>query len=317
MKIKVSNVNTPNWREVTVRSSVPAELEKLSEMARNVWTLWNYEATDLFRSLDPALWKEVGQNPVLLLERMNFDKLEALATDKLVLKRMNDVYAKFRDYMDVEPDSKRPSVAYFSMEYGLNHVLKIYSGGLGVLAGDYLKEASDSNVNLCAIGEIGMDLYWDKTYLKEQQIVFERQVRWALEYGLPVVIHCREAFDYIYDILKPYKTSSLRGIFHSFTGTREEAFRMLEFSNFFIGINGVVTFKKSGLPEVLQNIPLERIVLETDSPYLTPVPNRGKRNESANVKDTLLKVAEIYGNSPEEIGRITSENALKVFGMLK
>lgn len=92
---------------------------------------------------------------------------------------------------------------------------------------------------------------------------------------------------------------------------------MLEFSNFFIGINGVVTFKKSGLPEVLQNIPLERIVLETDSPYLTPVPNRGKRNESANVKDTLLKVAEIYGNSPEEIGRITSENALKVFGMLK
>lgn len=152
MKIKVSNVNTPNWREVTVRSSVPAELEKLSEMARNVWTLWNYEATNLFRSLDPALWKEVGQNPVLLLERMNFDKLEALATDKLVLKRMNDVYAKFRDYMDVEPDSKRPSVAYFSMEYGLNHVLKIYSGGLGVLAGDYLKEASDSNVDLCAIG---------------------------------------------------------------------------------------------------------------------------------------------------------------------
>lgn len=140
-----------------------------------------------------------------------------------------------------------------------------------------------------AIGEIGMDLYWDKTYLKEQQIAFERQVRWALEYGLPVVIHCREAFDYIYDILKPYKTSSLRGIFHSFTGTREEAFRMLEFSNFFIGINGVVTFKKSGLPEVLQNIPLERIVLETDSPYLTPVPNRGKRNESANVKDTIIK----------------------------
>ena len=168
-----------------------------------------------------------------------------------------------------------------------------------------------------AIGEVGMDLYWDKTFLNEQLYVFEKQIEWALEYRLPIVIHSREAFDYIYDILKPYKTSSLRGIFHSFTGTREEAFRMLEFSNFFIGINGVVTFKKSGLPEVLQNIPLERIVLETDSPYLTPVPNRGKRNESANVKDTLLKVAEIYGNSPEEIGRITSENALKVFGMLK
>ena len=192
-----------------------------------------------------------------------------------------------------------------SVDAGYEKELAVVAGHLAMLDG------------YVAIVEIGMDLYWDKTYLKEQQIAFERQVRWALEYGLPVVIHCREAFDYIYDILKPYKTSSLRGIFHSFTGTREEAFRMLEFSNFFIGINGVVTFKKSGLPEVLQNIPLERIVLETDSPYLTPVPNRGKRNESANVKDTLLKVAEIYGNSPEEIGRITSENALKVFGMLK
>ena len=168
-----------------------------------------------------------------------------------------------------------------------------------------------------AIGEIGMDLYWDKTFLKEQQIVFEQQIQWALEYKLPIVIHCREAFDYIYNVLKPYKASPLAGVFHSFTGTLEEALRILEFSNFFIGINGVVTFKKSGLPEVLRNIPLERIVLETDSPYLTPVPNRWKRNESANVKDTLLKVAEIYGKSPEEVGCITSENALKVFGILK
>ena len=168
-----------------------------------------------------------------------------------------------------------------------------------------------------AIGEIGMDLYWDKTFLKEQQIVFEQQIQWALEYKLPIVIHCREAFDNIYNVLKPYKASPLAGVFHSFTGTLEEALRILEFSNFFIGINGVVTFKKSGLPEVLRNIPLERIVLETDSPYLTPVPNRGKRNESANVKDTLLKVAEIYGKSPEEVGCITSENALKVFGILK
>ena len=168
-----------------------------------------------------------------------------------------------------------------------------------------------------AIGEIGMDLYWDKTYLKEQQIVLDKQVNWALEYDLPIVIHCRDAFDYIYKVLEPYKKTPLRGIFHSFTGTAVEATRVLEFSDFFIGINGVVTFKKSHLPEILAGIPLEKIVLETDSPYLTPVPNRGKRNESANVKDTLLKVAEIYGNLPEEIGRITSENALKVFGMLK
>ena len=152
MKVKVSNVNTPNWKEVTVKSRVPVELEKLSEIARNIWWSWNYEATELFSDLDPALWKEVGQNPVLLLERMSYEKLEALSKDKVILRRMNDVYSKFRDYMDVKPDTTRPSVAYFSMEYGLTHVLKIYSGGLGVLAGDYLKEASDSNVDLCAVG---------------------------------------------------------------------------------------------------------------------------------------------------------------------
>ena len=145
-------MNTPNWKDVNVRSHIPAELEKLSELARNIWWSWNYEATELFRDLDPSLWKEVHQNPVLLLERMSYAKLEALANDKVILRRMEDVYSNFRRYMDVTPDTKRPSVAYFSMEYGLNSVLKIYSGGLGVLAGDYLKEASDSNVDMCAVG---------------------------------------------------------------------------------------------------------------------------------------------------------------------
>ena len=170
MKIKVSNVNTPNWKEVTVKSRVPAELEKLSELARNIWWAWNYEATELFRDLDPTLWKEAGQNPVLLLERMSYEKLEALSKDKVILKRMNDVYAKFRDYMDVTPDNKRPSVAYFSMEYGLNHVLKIYSGGLGVLAGDYLKEASDSNVDLCAVGFLYRYYFTQTLSMDGQQI---------------------------------------------------------------------------------------------------------------------------------------------------
>ena len=169
MKIKVSNVNTPNWKEVTVKSRVPAELEKLSELARNIWWAWNYEATELFRDLDPTLWKEAGQNPVLLLERMSYEKLEALSKDKVILKRMNDVYAKFRDYMDVTPDNKRPSVAYFSMEYGLKHVLKIYSGGLGVLAGDYLKEASDSNVDLCAVGFLYRYGYFTQTLSMDGQ----------------------------------------------------------------------------------------------------------------------------------------------------
>lgn len=169
MKIKVSNVNTPNWKEVTVKSRIPEELEKLSEIARNIWWAWNFEATELFRDLDPELWKECGQNPVLLLERVSYEKLEALAKDKVILRRMNEVYTKFRDYMDVKPDEQRPSIAYFSMEYGLSSVLKIYSGGLGVLAGDYLKEASDSNVDLCAVGFLYRYGYFTQTLSMDGQ----------------------------------------------------------------------------------------------------------------------------------------------------
>ena len=169
MKIKVSNVNTPNWKEVTVKSRIPEELEKLSEIARNIWWAWNFEATELFRDLDPELWKECGQNPVLLLERMSYEKLEALAKDKVILRRMNEVYTKFRDYMDVKPDEQRPSIAYFSMEYGLSSVLKIYSGGLGVLACDYLKEASDSNVDLCAVGFLYRYGYFTQTLSMDGQ----------------------------------------------------------------------------------------------------------------------------------------------------
>lgn len=189
--------------------------------------------------------------------------------------------------------------------------------------GDYEKELDivarqlASANRYVAIGEIGLDLYWDKTFLREQLLVFEKQIEWALEYHLPIVIHAREAFDYIYKVLQPYKETELTGIFHSFTGTSEEAAKLLDFQRFMIGINGVVTFKKSQLPEVLKEIPLSRIVLETDSPYLTPVPNRGKRNESAYLKDTLVKVADIYRKSPETVAEATSENALKVFGMGK
>lgn len=130
--------------------------------------------------------------------------------------------------------------------------------------------------NFVAIGEIGLDLYWDKTFLNEQLYVFEKQIEWALEYKLPIVVHSREAFDYIYKVMEPYKNTALTGIFHSFTGNAEEAARLLEFGGFMLGINGVVTFKKSSLPDTLLTVPLERIVLETDSPYLTPAPNRGR-----------------------------------------
>ena len=191
-------------------------------------------------------------------------------------------------------------------------VNKNYKKELDIVAG----QLASSN-GYVAIGEIGLDLYWDKTFLREQLLAFEKQVEWALEYHLPIVIHTREAFDYIYKVLQPYKETGLTGIFHSFTGTSEEAAKLLDFPGFMIGINGVVTFKKSQLPEVLKDVPLAHIVLETDSPYLTPVPNRGKRNESARLKDTLIKVAEIYRESPEVVAEATSENSLKVFGMGK
>ncbi|MDR0891902.1 MAG: TatD family hydrolase [Mediterranea sp.] len=166
-----------------------------------------------------------------------------------------------------------------------------------------------------AIGEIGLDLYWDKTYLKEQLDAFEQQIKWAIEFDLPVVIHTREASDYIYKVLAPYIGTPLRGIFHSFTGTAEEAERLLEFDRFLIGINGIVTFKKSTLPEALRMIPLERIVLETDSPYLAPVPYRGRRNESAYLAEVLNKVADIYQTPVERVAELTTTNALQMYGM--
>ena len=152
MKIKADYTNAPQWKELNIKSSLPEQLECLNELAHNMWWAWNYEARNLFKSLDENLYEEVGHNPVLLLDRLGYDRKEAIVKDKTLMKKVKEVYAKFRAYMDVKPDSSRPSVAYFSMEYGLNQVLKIYSGGLGMLAGDYMKEASDSNVDMCGIG---------------------------------------------------------------------------------------------------------------------------------------------------------------------
>jgi len=152
MKIKADYVNAPQWKELTVKSSLPDELKCLNEIAHNLWWVWNYEARDLFRDLDPELYHEAKHNPVMLLERLSLPRKEAIVKDKALMKRIKAVYQLFCDYMNVEPDKKRPSVAYFSMEYGMHSALKIYSGGLGMLAGDYLKEASDSNVDMVAVG---------------------------------------------------------------------------------------------------------------------------------------------------------------------
>lgn len=164
-----------------------------------------------------------------------------------------------------------------------------------------------------AIGEVGLDLYWDKTYIKEQQQVLEEQIQWALEWDLPLVIHCRDAFPELFDVLHPYKDTKLTGVFHSFTGTVDEAEQLVGFTRFMVGINGVVTFKKSTLPEALKVIPLERLVLETDSPYLAPVPFRGKRNETSYVKRVAIKLSELYEKEVGVVEQQTTQNALKLF----
>ena len=152
MEVKTNYANTPVWKEVTVKSRIPESLKMLEIMARNIWWAWNDDAIDMFKSLDADLWKAVGQNPVALLERLSYEKVESLTEDQVVLAKINAVYTKLQDYMSEKPNAARPSVAYFCMEFGLTHVLKIYSGGLGILAGDYLKEASDSNVDMCGVG---------------------------------------------------------------------------------------------------------------------------------------------------------------------
>lgn len=163
------NVNTPQWREITVGSHLPMELGKLAEIARNLWWTWNDDAKSMYCDLDPELWEETEQNPILFLERMNYEKLVTLAHDEFFIRKMNTVYTAFKEYINVVPDHKRPSVAYFSMEYGLDKVLKIYSGGLGILAGDYLKEASDSNVDLCAVGLLYRYGYFDQSLSMDGQ----------------------------------------------------------------------------------------------------------------------------------------------------
>ena len=169
MKIKADYTNAPQWKEVTVKSTLPAELKCLDELAHNMWWACNYEARDMWKSLDNALYDEVGHNPVMLLDRLSYERKEAIVKDKAIMERVKAVYKKFRKYMDVAPDAKRPSVAYFCMEYGINQVVKIYSGGLGMLAGDYMKEASDSNVNMCGVGFLYRYGYFKQTLSMDGQ----------------------------------------------------------------------------------------------------------------------------------------------------
>lgn len=167
-----------------------------------------------------------------------------------------------------------------------------------------------------AVGEVGIDLYWDDTRKNEQIDAFNAQIEWAAEFGLPLVIHSRNAFNELYDVMELHRSKGLTGVFHCFSGTEEEARKLLSFDGFFLGIGGVLTYKKSTLPAAVKNVPLERILLETDSPYLPPVPFRGKRNESSYIPYIAEFMAELYGCGVEEIAAQTTANAYRLFQKL-
>lgn len=174
--------------------------------------------------------------------------------------------------------------------------------------------ANTDDVKVLAIGEVGLDYYWSRDYAEEQLHAFEEQVKWSVETRLPLMIHCRKAQNEMVKMLRKYEKDLPGGVFHCFTGNAIEAEELLSFDKFVLGIGGVSTFKKSHLPEVLsQTVPLSRIVLETDSPYMAPVPHRGERNESAYVKCVLDKIAEAYEVSADEVARITTDNVHRLF----
>ena len=207
---------------------------------------------------------------------------------------------------DLEQDF--PENVFLMMGLHPTYVKDNYQAELAHVASELAKR------KFYAIGEIGIDLYWDKTHLKEQQIAFRQQIQWAKQYKLPIVIHCREAFDEIFEILEEEKSPELFGIFHCFSGTYEQALQAISY-NMLLGIGGVVTFKNGKIDQFLDRIDLRHIVLETDSPYLAPIPFRGKRNESSYVVNVAAKLAAIYNLSVTEIAQITTENSKRVFGI--
>lgn len=200
---------------------------------------------------------------------------------------------------------------YVSMTVGL-HPEDVHDDYMAVL--EQMRPMLDL-YPVVAIGEIGIDLYWDKTWREQQRAALDIQLHWCHERDLPFIIHCRDGLDDILDVMDHLDCPVPRGVFHSFTGTPGEVERIRERGDFYFGVNGIVTFKKSAVPQLLPVIGLERLLLETDSPYLAPVPNRGKRNESANIPHICSFVAQALGVTPEEVSRTTDRNATTLFGL--
>lgn len=211
----------------------------------------------------------------------------------------------------LQTEAEYPNYCYASIGLHPTSVKQNYQKELRLVKNELERRA------YIAIGEIGIDLYWDRSFFEEQKKAFTQQIEWAIEYDLPVIIHTRDSLDETIKLLSPFKNTALSGIFHSFGGSLADAERILEFENFLIGINGILTFKNSTLRDVLKNISLDYIVTETDAPYLTPVPFRGKRNESAYIAYVVEELSAIYGKSTEEIMNCTTDNALKIFKNIK
>lgn len=207
----------------------------------------------------------------------------------------------------LELETKYPGKCIAMMGLHPCSVKENYRDELAIVSGWLAKRS------FAAVGEIGLDYHWDKTHVKEQHEAFHQQIEWALQYRLPIVIHSRESMEDCIGIVKEHQKGELSGIFHCFTGSLAAAQEIIE-TGFYLGIGGVLTYKNSGLAEVLKEVPLEHMVLETDAPYLTPVPFRGKRNESSYIKYIAEKLAEVKGVSREEVARITTANAQKIFG---
>jgi TatD DNase family protein len=204
---------------------------------------------------------------------------------------------------DAFPDVCHPMIGLHPTELGED-----YNAVL-----DRMYDLLKSDRRFVAIGEVGLDFYWDDTRKREQEEAFRRQIEWAAESGLPLAIHSRSAFNELYSIMDDYRGRGLCGVFHCFSGSDDEACKLLSFDGFYLGIGGVVTYKKSTLPDVLKRVPLERVLLETDSPYLAPVPMRGKRNESSFVPYVADFLAGIYGCTVEEVAAVTTANARALF----
>ncbi|NMA73166.1 MAG: TatD family hydrolase [Bacteroidales bacterium] len=251
----------------------------------------------------------------LYLEQFKSDLPEVIARakgvgiEKILLPNVDDTtISSLLEMCSIWSDYCYPMMGLHPTSVKKDYLLKLKT----------VKKELDRNLDrYIGVGEIGLDFYWDKTFIREQKKALIEQLNWAVQYDLPVVIHCREAFSDIFEVLEEFKELPLRGVFHSFTGTKEELLNALSYESFYIGINGIVTFKNASLSELIPFIPTERLLLETDAPYLAPVPMRGKRNESSFLIHTLMKVASCYSIGVDDLGIITIKNTKRLFGKLE